>query len=180
MKDRNTARRSLSNRSCDSTAGFTLLETLVTLMLVSLLALVLSAGVIGSQRLIDTAIGTAASTIKILQLDRYLRRTVGRIVVPYWVGPVKLDTAANALELPYLDGEPELILVLEPRKRGIVVKTPEDPDGRGFGPCGEVAAEPIMRDGTLVGVRVEIEGGRSRRIVTIDAAIGSNPLPEGS
>ena len=52
-------------RPHDSRAGFTLVEAMVTLILVSLLVLVLSAGVIGSQRLTGAATGNAAATARI-------------------------------------------------------------------------------------------------------------------
>ena len=180
MKEPQTVRCNLSKRSYGSSPGFTLLETLVTLVLVSLLVLVLSTGVIGSQRLTADATGAAASTTRLLQLDRYLRKTVGRIVIPYWVGPVSLDALAGPLQLPYLDGERELILVLETRERGLVVRTPEDPEGRWFGPFAAVTAETVVTDGRLAGVRVLVDIGQGPRTTTIEAAIGSNPMREGS
>ncbi len=137
--------------------GFTFVEVLVALVLFSVLAVGLVAGLLGAQRLIGRVAREASGSARLLQLDELLRREAGSVRVPFWVRAPEVQADPQRLSVPYRGGDPEDRLILESREGWLSVESAKAGRLSLFGPF-EAVDLGLERgsDGGAWGLRVEV------------------------
>jgi type II secretory pathway pseudopilin PulG len=170
------------------TAGFSTLEALVALLLIALIGALVSQAVSGSTRGARGARARATAAVRLLQLDAALRRAVGSVGIPYWMGPVEPRAGGAAIILPFVGGEEKRTLKVEALDGSIVLTVvdeaapadapPAQPPLR-LGPFAEARVEPILEGGSTWGVLATVRVDGQIEPVELRARIGSRPLPEG-
>jgi type II secretory pathway pseudopilin PulG len=170
---RRTERSPIAPKSPE--AGFSFVEILVTLLLLSALGLVLLSGLVGAQGLLRKTIQRTAFAVKILQVDTALRQAMGRVRVPFWLAPESaVSQEGSLLAISFLDGDPQQRLTLELRDGRIRIAQ-SGGAWNSFGPFPGAGLK-LFRDeaGRPQGVEVSIDrGGETTRIL---ARFGCNPL----
>ena len=117
--------------------GSSVLEVLVTVLLLSALGFALWSGVSADVRLARRALRDTLAAARTVQLDRVLRQAALRVRTPFWeAGPIG-ETGPGWLRVSWLDGEPSEGMTLERRNGLLIVHVREDAPAA-FGPFAEV------------------------------------------
>jgi prepilin-type N-terminal cleavage/methylation domain-containing protein len=105
--------------------GFTLIETLIAITLVSL---------IGLPFFIVTS-DTVSFTGKIkdlnrwnkelIQLERVLRKSVGEVQIPFWISGIELTEEEGPISIPYWNGDVSSVLEIDIENTILKITTPE-------------------------------------------------------
>lgn len=154
-------------------AGFSFLEVLAALLLLSALSLALWGGLAGSQGLLQKTIRRLSTSVKLLQLDSAIRQALERVRIPFWIDP---ETAARQegerVSFAWLDGEPERLLTFELSDGTVVIAA--DGGRVGFGPFPAARLKLFREEsGKPRGVEVAIRGeAKETRIL---ARCGGSP-----
>ena len=167
-----------------SDGGFTFVEILVSLLLVSVLGLVIWSGLDRGENLVRRTFRGTADAVRILQLDTALRKAAGRVRVPYWETGPEVEAAEYSLRVSWLDGQALQYLSLE-RRGGLLAVgfSTEEPEGL-FGPFDEIALGLMTGpDGTASGILVAVVGGAAGISgggpIELQARFGGQPLRTG-
>ena len=121
---KNTLKNTLKNNS-----GFTLIETLVAIALISLISLPVF--------MVTSDIVTFTKKIKdlnrwngeLIKLERVLRKSVRGVQIPFWISNIELTEGTNAIRIPYWNGEAGLVLEMEIEDKTFKITTPEGTRG---------------------------------------------------
>lgn len=165
--------------------GFTILETLTAIGVISLstllLLMVLYSSMVHSVRSRETLIGAA----KVLRMDEGLRNHIASINIPYWERARESITSMEpgaSLEIPWYEGDPERILQIRinsgfsPNSQ-LEIISPDTHEQIDLGDAIQLDSLHIITDqaGGPAGVEVRYDyRGLPRRMV---AAFSSRPLP---
>jgi prepilin-type N-terminal cleavage/methylation domain-containing protein len=84
--------------------GFTLMETLVAMGLVSLIMIILGLSLSSSAGAMQKARDRALFGIKLLRADSLIRDRIGAVAIPYWETPAPETTEAS-VTIPWYQGE---------------------------------------------------------------------------
>lgn len=165
-------------------AGFTFVEVMVSLLLVSVLVLVLVSALVGAQRLIGGAGETAVGAARLLELDEALRKAALRVRTPFWEAPEAVVVADGRIEVPWLDGFAERSLVVERRGDRLALLFVGGGPGEGaralvLGPFREIGVGTFADErGVPLGIRVTVGGSSlGAELVEILARFGGRPFP---
>ena len=107
---KNRIGRSLSRPAED---GFTVLEVLAGLAILSLLGLGVWSGAASSLRTASRVRAAMLANARLLQLDDRLREAVGRIVPPWWCDGPEIRESEGSWRVPLVGGDPAKFLVIE-------------------------------------------------------------------
>ena len=163
-----------------TSAGFSTLEALVALLLVAVVGLVAVQAVTGGMKAWRAGRARAADSVLLLQLDSALRRAVGAVVVPYWVGQrrgrrsrprgsasltAEAKRRAPCASAPPTAGSSSKPWTAKPASRPVRV-----------GPFAEAAVAPLFEEQRLWGVLATVRLREGMDAVALRARIGSRPL----
>lgn len=161
--------------------GSSVLEALVTVLLLSALGLALWSGVSAGVRLGNRVLRDTVQAARMVRFDRLIRQEARRVRTPFWeAGPVE-DTGPGWLRVSWVDGEPAEGLTLERRERLLVVRVRQAPP-LVFGPFAQLDFG-LYRDtaGQARGLRVSVvaPGGDADDPQVIVAPFGGSPISIG-
>ena len=140
----------------DSENGFTFIEVLVSLLIISLVGMVLYASFSAGFRGIEKSKAEMRTAVRRLQTDSIIRSAAGSVRIPYWITEYEMTAAGETLEFPWYDGEKEIKTVRLPS--GVVIDK----------------SELVRKDGEApFGIRITYKIGK--REYTTSAAFGSFP-----
>ena len=108
MRKRRTGRS--TSRPAEN--GFTVLEVLVGLAILSLLGIGVWSGVAASLRAASRLRAAVLANARLLQLDDRIREAAGRIVPPWWARGPAIQELPGEWRVPMVDGYPEKFLVV--------------------------------------------------------------------
>ncbi len=159
--------------------GFTFVELLVSLVLLSVLGLVVWSGLLNADGLVRRTIRQAALSARVLQLDTFLRRSALRVRVPYWQTGLQANQEPGKVEVPWLDGEAGATLTVELRGEQVIVGFPGEERFIPFGPF-PAAKLGLYKDasGQSGGIELTVTGGREEPVL-MRAPFGGHPFPRG-
>jgi prepilin-type N-terminal cleavage/methylation domain-containing protein len=170
--------------------GFTFIEVLVSVTILSILGFAIWIGFISVINLIQTVPEATEKGQNLLNLDTYLRHSCEEILVPFWMPEYEYEEESDRVVLPYYGGKEENILSIEYKDKYITI-TPsiieedetEDeseplPPSFKAGPYDEVRFEVIStKEEGLIGLEVSIlETFEEYEGVKIFARFGSYPF----
>jgi prepilin-type N-terminal cleavage/methylation domain-containing protein len=92
--------------------GFTVLEVLVSLAILSLLGIGVWSGMAASLRTASRVRAAVLANTRLLQLDDRIREAAGRIILPWWGKSPEIRKLPGEWRVPLLDGDPEKVLVV--------------------------------------------------------------------
>jgi prepilin-type N-terminal cleavage/methylation domain-containing protein len=162
--------------------GFTLLETLTAIAVISIAGLALLSGVSIATRALEKAKTRAMYAARLLSADERLRELIGQVAIPYWernAGLVVRNEAAYAaaLELPWYQGQKDAVLRIAFVKRDaqtmLEINTPDKRDVIMLDFVGELTLGLILdADKQPRGVDIQLADYHSR------IAFASRPFSE--
>ncbi len=179
-RPRNKARGSRGSRrpARRGTDGFTLLEVLAGLLIMSILGAAIWGGVSASLRVSTRIHDTALASTRILGMDDRLRSLAARIRVPYWTPEYLMEAADGEMRIAYLDGDPAKSLVLKADSGTLTISDGSAVTAFAGFTSTEVAAAKD-KAGNVFGVSVTVEEkGRAPFVIT--ARFGSTPVMKGA
>lgn len=150
-------RRTVPASSRESEAGFTLLEVLLGMVILSLLGIGMWTAVTVSLRSLDRFHAGALANARVLQIDDRFRECAARIRAPWWESAPTVETATDAWKVAFLDGDPRKLLVISYQDGSLAID-----DGAyvsRFPGFNSVRLEnALAADGTPIGVSLTLDG----------------------
>lgn len=158
--------------------GFTFIEILVSMVLLSVLGITIWAGLINSQGLIRKIISEASTSAKILQLDNFVRQNTNKVKIPFWEGKIKIDGEESGLAIPYMNAEYADKLIFKTSENMLLIGSKKAGQFNAFGPFDNIGFKLWEGDGGKpLGVELSVSSGKKDSDqVTIYARFGGNPL----
>jgi prepilin-type N-terminal cleavage/methylation domain-containing protein len=165
--------------------GFTLIELMVAVAITALIGLVVWQGAVQAQRTTDMMSVHSRTTMRILQMERSLRKQTSHILMPYWIGNLEsfVDLDAGEMEIPFYEGEADSYLVVNHSDDMLLIgtrggKTGEMSNVQQFDGISEILFDVIENDaGELLGIQYQVYVTRKNdQPVVIMAGFGSNPF----
>ena len=105
--------------------GFTLIETLVAITLISLIGLpvfmVTSDTVTFTKKIKDLNRWNG----ELIKLERVLRKSVRGVQIPFWISDVEVTEGTGTMTIPYWNGDADLVLEMEIEDTVLEITTPE-------------------------------------------------------
>lgn len=106
-------------------SGFTLIETLVAITLISLIGLpvlmVFSDTVTFTKKIKDLNRWNG----ELIKLERVLRKSLGEVQIPFWISDVEVTEGIGTIIVPYWNGDADLFLEIEIKDTAFKITTPE-------------------------------------------------------
>jgi len=171
-------RRATRCSSRGSDGGFTLLETLVAMVVLSALGIGVWAAVTVSTQSITRSRASGRAAVQVLQIDDRLRACVSRVRAPWWFPAPAIEGSDGSWQLPYLDGDPGKSLAISWKEAVLSID-----DGatlsRYPGFTSARLTPALDADGKPYGVELALEGRYVGR-VSIVARFGSVELRDRS
>jgi hypothetical protein len=106
----------------DSQGGFTVMETLVAMGVVSLIMIILSLFLSSSAGAMRKAKERALFGIQLLRADSLIRNRIGAVAVPYWETPAP-ETEETSVTIPWYQGERTAYVRLLAEEGSLVMET---------------------------------------------------------
>ena len=136
--------------------GFSFIEVLVSLLIISLVGIVLYASFSTGFRAVEKSQTEVRTAVRHLQADHIIRSAAGAVQIPYWVTDYEMSAGERTLDLPWYEGEKESKTVQLP-EHVIIEKS-----------------ELIKKDGkSPFGIKIQYKIGK--REYTTSAAFASFP-----
>lgn len=105
--------------------GTTLIETLIAVLLFSLISGVVSLFLINSYKNIAWFRERIAGESQLMLFRRITAAETSRIKIPYWVLPMEYEYSDESISIPWYGGDPEAFLEISQEEGFLSVKGPE-------------------------------------------------------
>jgi prepilin-type N-terminal cleavage/methylation domain-containing protein len=157
--------------------GFTLVETLTAIAVISIAGLALLSGVSMATRTLEKAKTRAIHATRLLNADERLRELIGQVAIPFWERNAGFAVRNETLELPWYQGQKDAILRITFVKRDaqtmLEINTPDKREVIMLDTVGEPALGLILdADKQPCGVEIRLADYHSR------IAFASRPFTE--
>jgi prepilin-type N-terminal cleavage/methylation domain-containing protein len=106
----------------NSEDGFTLLETLAAMGIISIVLTSLAMTLPSSSAALEKSKKNLLFGVKFLRADTIIRKRVGAIAIPYWEHPI-LDTDSSSLTIPWYQGKQNVNLRLIAEGKTLLLET---------------------------------------------------------
>ncbi len=163
--------------------GFTLIEVMLALTIVSLLGIMIWQGLTKTGKLIEKIYFSSSTTLKIMEMEKYLRRMSGKIVVPFWVSEITIEEGNNVLTIPFYEGNSNSNLFLKFENNYLVIgcndtEKKHSENMHTFGPFSKVTFKLARnRYGDVFGIKFTIHHlKKSNEPIIITTSFQSNPF----
>lgn len=114
-------RRTEPASSRDSEAGFTLLEVLLGMVILSLLGIGMWTAVTVAMRSVDRFHAGSLANVRLLQIDDRFRECMARIRAPWWESAPAVETATDGWKIAFLDGDHGKALIISWRDGSLII-----------------------------------------------------------
>jgi prepilin-type N-terminal cleavage/methylation domain-containing protein len=103
-------------------SGFTMMETLIAMGVVSLIMIILALSLSSSAGAMQKAKDRSLFGIKLLRADSLIRSRIGEVAVPYWENPAP-EMGESSVTIPWRHGERESYVRLLAEEGALVMET---------------------------------------------------------
>lgn len=166
-----------------SDKGFTYIEMMVALIILSLAGVLVWQGISAAGKLLDKISARSSETMRLMQTEETVRELVGRIKIPFWMSTMELEEEEGEIAIPFYEGRSDNLLVIKYEDSSLIIGT-RGTDGEqiegvnSFGPFSNAEIEVARgEEGELFGITVVLyTEKRPSDGVHITARFGSNPL----
>jgi prepilin-type N-terminal cleavage/methylation domain-containing protein len=161
-------------------SGFTLMETLIALGVVSLVMIILSLALSSSAGAMQKARDNALFGIQLLRADSLIRNRIGAVAVPYWETPA-METGESSVTIPWHRGEREGYVRLRAGEGALVMETGDKEGNESIALLSglEGIELSILRNEEGVPYGVGVSCSRGQKSYHILSAFASIPLARG-
>ncbi len=167
-------RRARSSTSRDADGGFTLVEVIVGMAILSLLGVAVWGGTTAALRAVSRAHDAALGNARLLELDDRFRAAAFRIRPPWWESELAVEDSNDTWRIPFLDGAKDRFLVVSV-KDGILSIDDGEIATQYAGVTTASLALEKDESGTPFAAALEVEG-RDTGHLTILARLGGMPV----
>lgn len=101
-------------------AAFTLMEALISLLIISLIGLVTISSFTSGTRSITKGSEKVSSIVKQLQTDSKIRSAAEKVCIPFWINECQITSTSNTITFPWQNGLQEEYTVTVPSDITIV------------------------------------------------------------
>jgi prepilin-type N-terminal cleavage/methylation domain-containing protein len=143
--------------------GFTLVEVLVGLAVISLLGVAVWGAAAAAFRGVERARRSALASARAIQLDDRFRACIGRVRPPWWGGEPRMESEGAAWRIGDLDGEAGKALVLR-WADGVLSIDDGTTATRHTGYTGVELAPALDTGGRVFGSKLVVVGGALGRL----------------
>jgi prepilin-type N-terminal cleavage/methylation domain-containing protein len=162
--------------------GFTYIEMMVALIIVSLVGVIIWQGIANAGKLLDKITVHSSSTVKLMQMEESMRRLIGKVRYPFWVNELEIVDRDDEITIPYYEGKSNTLLVVKYEDEHVIIgtryrDTEQMDDVKYFGPFSDATIELARNeDEVVIGVSfIMYAVKKSSDPVKITARFGSNP-----
>jgi len=166
-----------------SDKGFTYIEMMVALIILSLVGVLVWQGITGAGKLLDKISVHSSTTVRLMQTEEAVRGLVGNIRIPFWMSVIELEEVEGEIAIPFYEGRSDTLLEIKYEDSFLIIGTRETDeeqmeDVKSFGPFSNADIEVGRnQEGELFGITVVLYPVRSSLDpVHITARFGSNPF----
>ncbi|MBN1697777.1 MAG: prepilin-type N-terminal cleavage/methylation domain-containing protein [Spirochaetales bacterium] len=152
--------------------GFTFIEILVSVVILSVLGFSIWTGFIGVMNLIGSVPEATEKAQKLLALDSYLMQVCGAIKIPFWMPEAEIEEESDKVILPFYDGKKENMLSIEYKDKYIIITTSiiEEEETDEDEESGETYI-PTFKAGPYDEVTFEIVSTKEEGLIGLDVSI---------
>ena len=155
--------------------GFTLVEVLVALALLSTLGLFVWAAAASGEKSLRRIVDGIRRYAEILELDAVVRSYAQRVLTPYWLPAPRSEISPGSLSVSYLDGSEEAALQISFRGQTLSVGDgAHNAEFQGVQDARMEITTAPPQGASALKLTVRLGG---RQPVTILAALGGRPFP---
>ncbi len=105
--------------------GFTLIETLIAITLVSLIGIPVFMVFSDTVSFTGNVKDLNRWNKELIQLERVLRKSVGEVGIPFWISDIELTEEAGSMSVPYWNGQADSFLEMKTLDTAFKITTPE-------------------------------------------------------
>lgn len=117
--------RILNNKN----SAFTLMEALISLLIISLIGLVITSAFTSGTRSITKGNEKVKGVVKQLQTDIKIRSAAEKVCIPWWINECQISSTTDTITFPWQDGLPNECTVTVPSGISIIdfelIKVPQ-------------------------------------------------------
>ena len=115
----------IRNKDNKNNRGFTLIETLIAITLVSLIGIPVFMVTSDTVSFTGKVKDLNRWNKELVQLERVLRKSVGEVQIPFWISDIEVTEGTGTMTIPYWNGHADLLLEMEIKDTVLKITTPE-------------------------------------------------------
>ena len=171
----------LPKKTIRNERGFTFVEILVSLVIISFIGMILFTGASRAQTVLKNISEMSITNNRLLQYTNYLRSSAAQVKVPFWIREISFVEKEDSLEIPYFRGEKDSYLVIGRTDHFLTIDSRNSPVERPlqtFGPFHSINFHPMVdENGSTSSIKtiVELDDGPKTQI-TVIARFGTFPI----
>jgi prepilin-type N-terminal cleavage/methylation domain-containing protein len=124
LKYKSNTKRYLESLPKKKDSGFTLVETLIAITLISLIGIPVFMVFSETLGFTDKIKDLNRWNKELIQLENVLRQSVSEVKVPFWISDIELTEEAGVMSVPYWDGNADSFLEIEIEDTILKISTP--------------------------------------------------------
>ena len=105
--------------------GFTLIETLIAITLVSLISITVLMVFSDTIRFTNKIRDLNRWNRELIKLENILRKSVGEIQIPFWISDIEIIEGSGSMRVPYWNGDEKFLLEMEFKDNIFKIITPD-------------------------------------------------------
>ena len=153
--------------------GFTFVEVLAAVIILTVLGVVIWQGFLSALTGIDGIGVEITECTKILQIDDTVREAASRIIVPFWLNTAPVEKEINLMRIPYIDSCSDKELIISFEKEVLTIET--DGNTISFSAIDNVEMDFLTDDNnSIYGILLNINYSNEK--FTIEAPFGGLPV----
>lgn len=115
----------IGNKANKNESGFTLIETLIAITLVSLIGIPVFMVTSNTITFTGKVKDLNRWNKELVQLERVIRKSVAEVQIPFWISDIELTEESKVMSVPYWNGDAESFLEMEIDNTVFKITTPQ-------------------------------------------------------
>lgn len=115
----------IGNKANKNESGFTLIETLIAITLVSLIGIPVFMVTSNTITFTGKVKDLNRWNKELVQLERVIRKSVAEVQIPFWISDIELTEKSKVMNVPYWNGDAESFLEMKIEDTVFKITTPQ-------------------------------------------------------